>query len=78
MIGPIQELPRCFRCHEQVTHDAIFASPVCEHATCPTAVFHPLCLMEHRQHAEEVIRQIEMAHTAFMRHLAGECDCGNN
>lgn len=75
MIGAVQDVPRCFGCEEPVTHDAVYAAPLCEHETCPTAVFHPLCLMEWREHAAERLEQFRAARAAFLRHVNGECEC---
>lgn len=47
----MQDRPVCFKCRELIEHSPIFEAP-CGHATCPSAVFHGLCLMEYRDHRE--------------------------
>ncbi len=47
----IHDLPLCFAGDGRVTHDPIFAAP-CEHAECPSVVWHPLCLMAFRENRE--------------------------
>ena len=47
----IHERPLCFAGDGVVTHDPIFA-PVCGHEDCPSAVWHPLCLMSFRENSE--------------------------
>lgn len=54
----LHEIPRCFGCGNQVEHDPIFVAP-CDHAECPSAVMHPLCLMEWREFREKRIKAIE-------------------
>lgn len=46
----MQDIPRCFGCHDPVEHDPIFESPCGpEHHGCPSAVWHGLCLMKYRE-----------------------------
>jgi hypothetical protein len=64
----IHDIPLCFSCRRGVSHDPIFAAP-CDHAECPSVVFHPLCLMDHRENWER--RRQDMGrfmetHTAFL------------
>lgn len=56
----LQEDPICFwvRCTERVDHDPVFEAP-CGHEECPSAVFHPLCLMQWREHRENIEREIK-------------------
>lgn len=65
----IHDVPLCFSCREAVSHSPIFAAP-CDHAECPSVVFHPLCLMDHRENWER--RRQDMArfmqgHNVFLR-----------
>lgn len=58
----MQELPRCFGCQDVIEHDPIFEPPCGqEHQCCPSAVWHPLCLMRHREDLEYALRAIEAA-----------------
>ena len=52
----LHDKPLCFSCVRPVEYDPVFASP-CDHDTCPSSVFHPLCLMDWRQHREEHFRR---------------------
>lgn len=52
----LHDRPRCFDCCDVVDHDPIFAAP-CDHDDCPSAVFHPLCLMRWRERRDESMRQ---------------------
>lgn len=69
----IQDRPVCFRCLKSIEHDPVFAPPWCEvveeHAS---AVFHGLCLMEHR---EQIDRRRKAVAEIIRKHDAGECDC---
>lgn len=47
----------CFQCKEAVDYDPLFESP-CGHDECPSAVFHGLCLMEWREHREEIMKAL--------------------
>ena len=47
----IHDVPICFGCQEPVSHDPVFAAP-CDHAECPSVVWHPLHLMEFRENRE--------------------------
>ena len=61
--------PICFNCEEEVDHDPIYEA-VCGHESCPSAVFHPLCLMEWREHREKAMRVIKefiQSHPMFRR-----------
>lgn len=63
----LQERPVCFflGCVEPIEHDAVYEAP-CGHPECPSAVFHPLCLMkwrEHREHLEREIRRFVEQHS---------------
>ena len=54
----VQERPICWRCEAKVEYDPVYAAP-CDHESCPSAVFHGLCLMEWREErnrAEEALR----------------------
>lgn len=58
----IQPEPRCWVCHQSVSPDQVTFSPTCGmqgHETCPSAVFHPLCLMSFRE--EQVVLAGELA-----------------
>lgn len=56
----LQDVPVCFyfRCFEPVDRDLVFEAP-CGHEDCPSAVFHPLCLMHWREHRENMEREIQ-------------------
>ncbi len=54
----LHPIPRCFQCQETVETDRVYAAP-CDHDTCGSAVFHPLCLMEWREHREARLRQLQ-------------------
>ena len=43
----MQNRPVCFRCTEAIDQDPVFEA-LCGHDTCPSACWHPLCLMEFR------------------------------
>lgn len=64
----IHDVPVCFSCQKRVSHDPVFAAP-CDHAECPSVVFHPLCLMDHRENWErrrqDMHRFVE-THDAFL------------
>lgn len=47
----LHDVPICFGCAKQVTHDLVFAA-ICDHEECPSAVWHPLCLMDFRENRE--------------------------
>lgn len=73
----IHDRPVCFDCEEPVQSltDAVFAPPMCDHADCGSAIFHPLCLMRWRERRDQMYAQMQGAKQAFLRHLSGECDC---
>ena len=52
----MQDRAVCFMCHYQIDHDPVFCAP-CDHAECPSGVFHGLCLMEWREHRAQVLAQ---------------------
>ena len=54
----IHERPRCFTGDGVVSHDPVFAAP-CDHAECPSVVWHPLCLMGFRENRDQ--RRADMA-----------------
>jgi len=43
----MQDRPVFFRCCETIENDFVFEA-LCGHERCPSAVMHPLCLMEFR------------------------------
>lgn len=53
----MQRLPFCFGCGEAIDYDPVYEAP-CGHDDCASAVFHPLCLMRHRESVEELIREV--------------------
>lgn len=55
----LQEHPVCFffECAEVVDHDLVFEAP-CGHEGCPSAVFHPLCLMQWREFKDDMEREV--------------------
>lgn len=54
----IHDRPRCWVCVEVVEYDPIFAAP-CDHETCPSVVFHGLCLMEWREYREKRVQAFQ-------------------
>ena len=72
----IQDRPICFECEKVVEHDPVFAPPFGDDMSRESAVFHGLCLMQWREKREELIKRMREAHTAFLRHLNGDCDHG--
>lgn len=60
----LHRTPICFSCTEQVMIDPVFAA-ICDHEDCPSAVFHPLCLMRHR---EDRAAHIEARERFFATH----------
>lgn len=72
----IQDRPICFGCEHAIESGAIFAPPMCDHEGCPSASFHGTCLMEWREHREKRRAQLREAYQAFLRHVNGDCDCG--
>lgn len=54
----MQERPVCFGCDEAVDDPVsmVFEAP-CGHDTCPSAVFHGLCLMEWREKGRDNMRR---------------------
>ena len=61
--------PLCFGCTEAVDTDPVYEA-VCGHDDCPSAVFHPLCLMEWREHREKAMKVIKSfieSHPMFRR-----------
>ena len=54
----IHDRPRCWVCAEIVEYDPIFAAP-CDHDSCPSVVFHGICLMEWREFRERRIQAIQ-------------------
>jgi len=53
----MRETPVCWQCHENIDKDWVFESP-CGHDDCVTATFHGLCLMQWREHRENMERQM--------------------
>lgn len=54
----LHELPICFSCQERIGQQPVFAA-MCDHDHCPSVVFHPLCLMRHRESRTEAFRERE-------------------
>lgn len=54
----MQRLPICLTCDKPVEYDPIYEAP-CGHDTCPSAVFHGLCLMEWRDHREQFSKRMK-------------------
>lgn len=51
----LHDRPICWQCDLPIEgNDFVFAAP-CDHEECPSAVWHPLCLMEWRQHRDEAL-----------------------
>ena len=48
-MSALHDRPRCYGCRRTVDNDPLFAAP-CGHEDCASAVWHGLCLMEHREH----------------------------
>lgn len=66
----VQDVPRCGSCEEPVTHDPVFAA-ICGDPEHASLVWHPLCLMDHRENLE---RALQRAREYFqdMRHSLGD------
>lgn len=63
----LQDLPICFDCTERIDHSPVFEA-LCSHPTCPSAVFHGVCLMrwrEKREEAERMVKQWFTKHTEY-------------
>lgn len=60
----MQRLPVCFTCDNPVEYDPLFEAP-CGHDQHPSAVFHPLCLMEWR----EMVAEARMRWEEIRRHM---------
>lgn len=43
----MQDRPVCFKCTERIDQEPIYEA-LCGHDTCPSAVWHGICLMEFR------------------------------
>ena len=54
----MQRRPVCFYCASVVDYDPIFAAP-CDHEDCASAVFHGVCLMDWRDHRQEVFQRVQ-------------------
>lgn len=56
----LQEHPVCFfpPCMKVIDHNPVYEAP-CGHEDCPSAVMHPLCLMEWREFKEDMEREIK-------------------
>ena len=74
----IQTDPRCFECGTIVSSaDLIFAPPcgsTSQHDTCGSAVWHPLCLMEYREHLEHLVAEHSRVRDALVRFLTGQSE----
>lgn len=68
----IQYQPICFGCEKPVEYDPVYAPPWCDMSDHPSAVFHGICLMEHRDRVQR--RRAELAEI-IRKHQTGECDC---
>lgn len=63
----MRRYPVCWLCEEEVDTDPVFEA-ICGHDDCPSAVFHPLCLMgwrERREEAYKVVREFIENHPLF-------------
>lgn len=49
----MRRYPICPGCKEEVDTDPLYES-LCGHDDCPSMVFHPICLMEYREHREKM------------------------
>lgn len=54
----LHAVPLCYRCTTPVEADKVYAAP-CDHEDCPSSVFHPICLMEWREHREGHLKAFE-------------------
>jgi hypothetical protein len=63
----MQNLARCFKCTEQIDYDPVFEAP-CGHDGCRSAVFHGICLMEWREHREELRKKMPSAYIVVFEH----------
>lgn len=52
----MQDRPICFQCDQSIQTNAemIFEAP-CGHATCSSAVFHPICLFDWRDRRTSIV-----------------------
>lgn len=55
----MQDRPICFKCHELIEHSEVYEAP-CGHDTCPSAVFHGICLMEFREQRESAENRFQV------------------
>lgn len=55
----MQDRPVCFDCTETIEHSPVYEAP-CGHETCPSAVFHGLCLMQFRERRESAPNRFEV------------------
>ncbi len=56
----MQERPVCFVCHEAIETNAemVFEAP-CGTSTCPSVVFHAICLFDWRDHRRTMEERFE-------------------
>lgn len=66
----MRRYPLCWGCTKEVDTDPIYES-LCGHDdTCPTSVWHGLCLMRWREEREEAFRKVRefiASHPSFQR-----------
>lgn len=54
-MGLLHDRPICFWCDKPIEDNNFVFAAACDHDTCPSAVWHPLCLMDWRQHRDEAL-----------------------
>ena len=54
----MRRYPLCWDCGTEVDTDPVYEA-ICGHDTCPSAVFHGLCLMTWREKREEAYKAIQ-------------------
>lgn len=71
-----QDRPVCFDCDDIIKSNAemLFEAP-CGHASCSSAVFHPLCLMNWRDRRTEIFERIQRIIAASQEH---DPDCSEH
>lgn len=55
----MRRYPLCWGCTEEVDTDPLYEAPCGHDEDCPTAVWHPACLVKWREHRDEAIQSIQ-------------------
>jgi hypothetical protein len=73
----IHHKPVCFDCDSPIESgsDVVYAPPMCDHADCGSACFHPLCLMRWRERRDVARERAQKIAEGFAAHMNGECSC---